>query len=322
MPSTWMGGVPPLTWRTAHWPATPRTTVSQTPCGAALGGSPPSCASTSPSVSLRTAAGTGRASMGTANARRAGVGLAVTPWCANRPPVVPTVSVHRMAVRVTLDGEGRTAAKDPMICEECALSSFGNYVCDLGFYGDGCNQTCTCTNGGSCDTVHGGCSCPIGFHGDSCEQECPLGLYGLDCGKECQCQDMCPCDPVTGSCNALFQGEKNQSIHRAGHCLANQMFAIWSEEEAHKSKPYLSEQCWLIVTGLLTSLLLASLVGHLIMCRRAAAHHPGRVDYSYVPLTEIGASSSGVRGKGSQPSRGVFEMEDSDSQDELWSGPR
>lgn len=72
----------------------------------------------------------------------------------------------------------------------------------------------------------------------------------------------------------------------------------------------------------MTSLLLASLVGHLIMCRRAAAHHPGRVDYSYVPLTEIGACSSVVRGKGSQPSRGVFEMEDSDSQDELWSGPR
>lgn len=111
MPSTWMGVVPPLTWRTALWPATPRTTVFQTPCGAALGGSPPSCASTSPIVSLRTAAGTGHASMGTANARRAGVGLAVTPWCANRPPVVPTVSVHRMAVRVTLDGEGRSAAK-------------------------------------------------------------------------------------------------------------------------------------------------------------------------------------------------------------------
>jgi len=43
-------------------------------------------------------------------------------------------------------------------------------VCVAGFYGDGCNQTCTCTNGGSCDPVHGQCICPAGFHGDSCEQ--------------------------------------------------------------------------------------------------------------------------------------------------------
>ncbi|XP_021414176.2 N-acetylglucosamine-1-phosphodiester alpha-N-acetylglucosaminidase isoform X1 [Oncorhynchus mykiss] len=219
-------------------------------------------------------------------------------------------------------GAHGVCTQDGCACDAGWRGKNCSQVCDLGFYGDGCNQTCTCTNGGLCDTVHGDCSCPIGFRGDSCEQECPLGLYGLDCGQKCQCQDMCPCDPVTGSCNALFQGEKNQSIHRAGHCLANQMFATWSEEEAHKSKPYLSEQCWLIVTGLLTSLLLSSLVGHLIMCWRSPAHHPGRVDYSYVPLTEIGgACSSGDRGKGSQPSRGVFEM-DSDSQDELWSGPR
>ena len=58
---------------------------------------PPSCVSTSPSASLRTAAVTGCTSMGTANARRAGVGLAVTTWCANCPPAVPTVSVHRVS---------------------------------------------------------------------------------------------------------------------------------------------------------------------------------------------------------------------------------
>ncbi|XP_071239364.1 uncharacterized protein [Salvelinus alpinus] len=152
MPSTWMGMVPPLTWQTAHWPATPRTTVYQTPCGAALGGSPPSCVSTSPSVSLRTAAGTGWA------LPMAGVGLAVTPWCANRPPAVPTVSVHRMAVRVMLDGEGRTAAKDPMICEECALSSFGNYEYPLGLYGLDCGQECQCKDMCPCDPVTGSCN--------------------------------------------------------------------------------------------------------------------------------------------------------------------
>uniref|UniRef100_A0A4W5NNJ2 N-acetylglucosamine-1-phosphodiester alpha-N-acetylglucosaminidase n=1 Tax=Hucho hucho TaxID=62062 RepID=A0A4W5NNJ2_9TELE len=185
-------------------------------------------------------------------------------------------------------GAHGVCTQDGCACDAGWRGENCSQACELGFYGDSCNQTCTCTNGGSCEPVHGGCSCPIGFHGDSCEQECPLGLYGQDCGQECQCQDMCPCDPVTGSCNTLFQGEKNHSIHRAGHCLANQMFSTWREEEAHKSKPYLSEQHWLIVTGLLTSLLLASLVGHLIMCWGSAAHHPVRVDYSYVPLTEIG----------------------------------
>uniref|UniRef100_A0A8C7NRK2 N-acetylglucosamine-1-phosphodiester alpha-N-acetylglucosaminidase n=1 Tax=Oncorhynchus mykiss TaxID=8022 RepID=A0A8C7NRK2_ONCMY len=111
-------------------------------------------------------------------------------------------------------GAHGVCTQDGCACDAGWRGKNCSQVCDLGFYGDGCNQTCTCTNGGLCDTVHGDCSCPIGFRGDSCEQECPLGLYGLDCGQKCQCQDMCPCDPVTGSCNALFQGEKNQSIHR------------------------------------------------------------------------------------------------------------
>ncbi|XP_029480179.1 uncharacterized protein LOC115103480 [Oncorhynchus nerka] len=170
---------------------------------------PPSCVSASPSASLRTAAVTGCTSMGTANARRAGMGLAVTTWCANRPPAVPTVSVHRMAVRVMLDGEGRTAAK--------------------------------------------------------------LAIVLL--------------------IRCLQHGERRR----------------------HTNPSLISEQRLLIVTGLLTFLLLASLVGHLIkMCRGSAAHHPSRVDNSYVSPTEIngGVCGSGVRGKGSQPNRGVFEMED------------
>uniref|UniRef100_A0A8C7FBT6 N-acetylglucosamine-1-phosphodiester alpha-N-acetylglucosaminidase n=1 Tax=Oncorhynchus kisutch TaxID=8019 RepID=A0A8C7FBT6_ONCKI len=173
---------------------------------------PPSCVSASPSASLRTAAVTGCTSMGTANARRAGMGLAVTTWCANRPPAVPTVptvSVHRMAVRVMLDGEGRTAAK--------------------------------------------------------------LAIVLL--------------------IRCLQHGERRR----------------------HTNPSLISEQRLLIVTGLLTFLLLASLVGHLIkMCRGSAAHHPVRVDNSYVSPTEIngGVCGSGVRGKGSQLNRGVFEMED------------
>uniref|UniRef100_A0A3P8XX13 EGF-like domain-containing protein n=1 Tax=Esox lucius TaxID=8010 RepID=A0A3P8XX13_ESOLU len=120
-----------------------------------------------------------------------------------------------------------TALCHPASCGAHGVCSQGDCVCDagwrgencsqvcaLGFYGDSCNQTCACSNGGVCDPVHGSCTCLSGFHGDSCEQKCPLGFYGLDCGHLCNCQDMCPCDPVTGSCHAVFQGERNATIHR------------------------------------------------------------------------------------------------------------
>ncbi|XP_023262136.1 multiple epidermal growth factor-like domains protein 10, partial [Seriola lalandi dorsalis] len=86
--------------------------------------------------------------------------------------------------------------------------------CLPGFYGDGCNQTCTCVNGGSCDPVHGRCSCPSGFRGNTCEEVCPLGFFGLSCAQECHCDDRCPCDPQTGSCNATLPRETNYTLHR------------------------------------------------------------------------------------------------------------
>ncbi|KAM6968103.1 N-acetylglucosamine-1-phosphodiester alpha-N-acetylglucosaminidase [Aplochiton taeniatus] len=192
--------------------------------------------------------------------------------------------------------------------------------CAPGYYGDGCHQTCTCVNGGSCNPVHGRCTCPAGFYGDSCEQECPLGSYGQDCLQECQCQDMCPCDRATGSCSTSFQGERNHTLHTAGHCLANKMFTTWRlEEESHKLKPYLSEQTWLIVTVLLTSLLLASVVGHVVRaCQGSVAvrlNH--RHDYSYVPLSNGGRRQPGISWEGMQLGNGEFEMEESDFQDQL-----
>ncbi|XP_077431138.1 N-acetylglucosamine-1-phosphodiester alpha-N-acetylglucosaminidase [Vanacampus margaritifer] len=43
--------------------------------------------------------------------------------------------------------------------------------CLPGFYGDGCNQTCSCLNGGSCHHIHGRCSCSPGFTGKNCEED-------------------------------------------------------------------------------------------------------------------------------------------------------
>ncbi|XP_078108154.1 N-acetylglucosamine-1-phosphodiester alpha-N-acetylglucosaminidase isoform X2 [Sander vitreus] len=115
----------------------------------------------------------------------------------------------------------------PPACGPHGVCTAGGCVCDAGwrgkncsqeclpgFYGDGCNQTCACFNGGSCDPVHGRCACPSGFHGDTCEQVCPLGFFGPSCAQACRCDDLCPCDPQTGSCNAMLQGETNYTLHR------------------------------------------------------------------------------------------------------------
>uniref|UniRef100_A0A9J7YXY8 N-acetylglucosamine-1-phosphodiester alpha-N-acetylglucosaminidase n=1 Tax=Cyprinus carpio carpio TaxID=630221 RepID=A0A9J7YXY8_CYPCA len=199
---------------------------------------------------------------------------------------------------------------------ECGEHGICTEICAAGFYGDGCNQTCTCTNGGSCDPVHGRCTCPAGLHGDSCEQECPLGFYGLNCKQSCQCHDMCPCNAVTGSCNTTYQGERNISLHRAGHCLAAQMLREWiQEEETHTPKPYLSEQSWLVVCAILATSLLASLAGNLIQTCRKCKARGQRADYSYLPLGEINGSVARSRGQGTKSGKVLFQEEDSDSQD-------
>uniref|UniRef100_UPI003AAAACEB N-acetylglucosamine-1-phosphodiester alpha-N-acetylglucosaminidase-like n=1 Tax=Centroberyx gerrardi TaxID=166262 RepID=UPI003AAAACEB len=238
------------------------------------------------------------------------------------------------------------AACDTLLCRPPACGTHGvctanGCVCDAGwrgencsqecmpgFYGDGCNQTCACVNGGSCEPVHGRCSCPPGFHGNSCEQVCPLGFYGRSCAEECQCDGQCPCDPVTGNCTASFQGEVNYTLHRAGHCLANQMFTVWrQEEETHRVEPHLAERSWLILTVTLACLLALSVAAHLLRACRgwraaAAAHFSERRDYSYVPLSDINGDAGADAQRSRRSGKGDFERDDSDSQDEIWSPVR
>ncbi|XP_040900853.1 N-acetylglucosamine-1-phosphodiester alpha-N-acetylglucosaminidase [Toxotes jaculatrix] len=229
---------------------------------------------------------------------------------------------------------------DSLVCQPPACGAHGvctanGCVCDAGwrgrncsqeclpgFYGDGCNQTCTCRNGGSCDPVHGRCACPPGFHGNACEEVCPLGFFGPSCTQECHCDDQCPCDPQTGSCNATLPRETSDTLHRAGHCLATQIFASWrQEEEAHRGQRYLTERTWLIITLALASLLSASLLVHLTRaCRRSvAAPFPERQDYSYVPLTTINGADPRPRADAGEAGEADFGSDDSDSQDEIFS---
>ncbi|XP_029361159.1 N-acetylglucosamine-1-phosphodiester alpha-N-acetylglucosaminidase isoform X2 [Echeneis naucrates] len=230
-------------------------------------------------------------------------------------------------------------ACDSLVCQSPACGAHGvcttdGCVCDAGwrgkncsqeclpgFYGDGCNQTCTCLNGGSCDPVHGRCSCPPGFQGEACQEGCPLGFFGLSCAQECRCDDQCPCDPQTGSCNATLPRETNYTLHRAGHCLAKQMIVSWRrEEEAHIERPYLTERTWLIIAVTLACFLSASLLCHVLPagCSSAAAHFPERRDYSYVPLTNINRGLSQAEPV-EKSGKGGFGLDESDSQDEVWS---
>ncbi|KAF3692427.1 N-acetylglucosamine-1-phosphodiester alpha-N-acetylglucosaminidase [Channa argus] len=235
------------------------------------------------------------------------------------------------------------AGCDSLVCQPPACGPHGvcaasGCVCDAGwrghncsqeclpgFYGDGCNQTCACLNGGACDPIHGHCICQPGYYGNTCEQVCSLGFFGLSCAQECHCDDQCTCDPQTGSCNAKLREETNFTLHRAGHCLAKQMFTSWREEdEAHRAKPYLTERSWLVITLTLAFLLSALLLFHLVKgCgNSAAAHFPQTRDYSYVPLTYINGAASQPGADVGKCSVRNLGLDDLDSDHEVWSQSR
>ncbi|XP_072249836.1 N-acetylglucosamine-1-phosphodiester alpha-N-acetylglucosaminidase isoform X1 [Leuresthes tenuis] len=213
---------------------------------------------------------------------------------------------------------------DGCICDAGWRGNNCSHECLRGFYGDSCKQRCSCVNGGSCDPVHGHCTCPPGFHGETCQQVCPLGFFGVSCAQECRCDNLCPCEPQTGSCNATLRGDANYTLQRAGRCLAKQMFTSWiREKDAQREQPYLAERTWLIITLTLASLLSASLVVHLVQACRSTviSRFPERRDYSYVPLTDINGASSRTGDVGKSRDEN-FGLEDSDSQDEIWSPGR
>ncbi|XP_069393037.1 N-acetylglucosamine-1-phosphodiester alpha-N-acetylglucosaminidase [Paralichthys olivaceus] len=200
---------------------------------------------------------------------------------------------HKLVCQPPACGAHGVCTVDGCVCDAGWRGTNCTQECLPGFYGDGCNQTCDCANGSSCDAVHGRCTCPPGFQGDACEQLCPLGFFGLSCAQECHCDNQCPCDPQTGSCKTTLPHVTNDTLYRAGVCLAKQIVSWRREDEAHREQPYLTEQTWLIITIILAYLLSISLLVHLVQaCRSMVASLTRRGDYSYVPLDNMNGAAS------------------------------
>lgn len=66
------------------------------------------------------------------------------------------------------------------------------------FFGEGCNEICSCQNGGSCHHITGDCICPPGVKGLRCEDGCPAGYFGTRCDR--LCETACS----TGFCDRTF----------------------------------------------------------------------------------------------------------------------
>ncbi|MBZ3884230.1 Multiple epidermal growth factor-like domains protein 10 [Sciurus carolinensis] len=88
---------------------------------------------------------------------------------------------------------------------ECACKPgwsglYCNETCSPGFYGEACQQICSCQNGADCDSVTGKCTCAPGFKGGDCSTPCRQGTYGINCSSRCGCKNDAACSPVDGSC--------------------------------------------------------------------------------------------------------------------------
>ena len=120
---------------------------------------------------------------------------------------------------------GHPCSKCPSNCGNTGCDdSFHCYTCQLGFYGDYCNQSCSehCKNNW-CDRS-GRCQCNVGYGGHPCEA-CPANCDSTGCDKQLKCHE---CDPgfygdycnLTCSTNCI-----NGTCNRDGSCSCKKGFA-------------------------------------------------------------------------------------------------
>ena len=83
-------------------------------------------------------------------------------------------------------------------CTYNAVTRLMECTCKGGYTGQGCN-TCTCLNGGTCNSLTAECECPPGFTGDRCQTSIPAdAVQASYCGsngkynvalRRCVCND-------------------------------------------------------------------------------------------------------------------------------------
>uniref|UniRef100_A0A087XAJ8 N-acetylglucosamine-1-phosphodiester alpha-N-acetylglucosaminidase n=1 Tax=Poecilia formosa TaxID=48698 RepID=A0A087XAJ8_POEFO len=202
----------------------------------------------------------------------------------------------------------------PANCSEHGECVDGRCRCEKGWRGAACDtlvcQPPACGPHGFCTAS--GCICDAGWRGTNCSEACPLGFFGASCAQECRCDDLCPCDPQTGSCNTTLPVDTNYTLHRDIQTNFPKDATVSAPEKAISIR-----RSWLVITLVLTCLLLASLIVscHQVCCRSVTSRFPERKDYSYVPLRDI----NGAPSRTAENRNGSLGVEDSDSQEEIWS---
>ncbi|KAL3880530.1 hypothetical protein ACJMK2_032764 [Sinanodonta woodiana] len=145
------------------------------------------------------------------------VGNTTMPWTGNQPlvEVKPVSTQHLFRVNDSLAQFVAVVRPYSNIMTICEVIVEG--VCQLGHFGDVCNEMCgNCLYvKDSCNSSTGQCTmgCQQGWRGGKCKRGCKKGTYGYNCNDTC---GMClngnnSCSTTDGSCilgcSAGYQGE-------------------------------------------------------------------------------------------------------------------
>ena len=105
-----------------------------------------------------------------------------------------------------------------VLCDPGWMGDACNETCSEGFYGEKCAEPCgNCKDETPCHHISGACvasrgECEPGYAGWKCDQPCNDGYFGARCSFICNCANGTSCDHITGACDGFcqagFTGEK------------------------------------------------------------------------------------------------------------------
>ncbi|KAH3788281.1 hypothetical protein DPMN_166417 [Dreissena polymorpha] len=107
----------------------------------------------------------------------------------------------------------------------CEIVIYRQADCPLGSYSVYCSKQCHCRVG-PCDSVTGYCGngvCEDGWKGIACNETCIQGSFGLNCSSPCRCLTGANCNHIYGHCpnDQCAPGwiTSNCSIGKIDNCL-------------------------------------------------------------------------------------------------------